>query len=310
MAASRQMSILEFAETFGVPESGLPPQCRSMIQHLDLRYRPLTSTRQAVIIDRISATIAAQALSVAGPDAKPRWEAGWEDILQRLATADDPVGATVPHYIREAEPLRLNGQYVMATDPSFHRNWYFAFLEWIIREYCQDAAVIYEFGCGSCVNLARMGQIFPGKRYVGLDWTQQAVAIADALGQRFDWNMRGRIFDFFHPDEALQIEEGSVVLTVGALEQTGPNWRPFLDWILRFRPTICVHIEPVAEWYDGTAFDQIARKFHMTRGYWTGFLEALHHLEAAGRAQILKQHRCRLGSLFIEGYSQIIWRPR
>ena len=80
--------------------------------------------------------------------------------------------------------------------------------------------------------------------------------------------------------------------------------------MLRFRPALCVHVEPIVEWYDArTPFDEAARAFHKARGYWEGFPWRLHLLDQAGRIEILKQKRSGFGSLYLEGYSQIVWRP-
>ena len=154
-----------------------------------------------------------------------------------------------------------------------------------------------------------MASLYPEKRYCGLDWAAASKEIVDAMARRYGWQMTGRVFDFFRPDPRLFIEPESVVFTLGALEQTGANWEPFLDYILQFKPALCVHIEPVVEWYSTSAPDSAAAALHHARGYWSGFFARLLALRAEGRAEILKMKRTGFGSQYIEGYSQIIWRP-
>ena len=121
--------------------------------------------------------------------------------------------------------------------------------------------------------------------------------------------MEGRLFNFFSPDPTLEIEAGAVVFTLGALEQTGQEYGAFFDYLLRFRPALCAHVEPIIEWYGTTPEDYAAARFHQERRYWTGFPAWLYVQADAGRVEIIKQWPTRFGSLYIEGYSLNVWRP-
>ena len=61
---------------------------------------------------------------------------------------------------------------------------------------------------------------------------------------------------------------------------------------------------------DQNSVDLAAIRFHEQRNYWRGFPKKLAELKEAGTIEILKQKRSYFGSLYIEGYSQFIWRPR
>ena len=123
--------------------------------------------------------------------------------------------------------------------------------------------------------------------------------------------MSGMVFDFFSPDESVTFDDNTLVLTIGALEQTSDRYVDFLNFLLERSPAICVHVEPIVEWYeDGNLVDYAAAKFHRHRKYWEGFSGRLSELEREGKVEIIKQKRSFFGSLFIEGYSQIIWRPK
>jgi hypothetical protein len=131
------------------------------------------------------------------------------------------------------------------------------------------------------------------------------------------FNVEGRLFDFFAPERMLEplkdnqvaLPPNSAVLTIGALEQTGLQWGPFLTWLLKQNPALCVHIEPVLEWYGDGLIDYTAIRAHKARNFWRGFPKALEFLKEQGRIEIIKQKRSYFGSLVLEGYSQIIWRP-
>jgi hypothetical protein len=71
-----------------------------------------------------------------------------------------------------------------------------------------------------------------------------------------------------------------------------------------------VTIEPIVEWYDADdPIDLAAIRFHTARNYWRGFPAKLAALERDGRVEVLARKRSYFGSLYIEGYSQLIWRP-
>lgn len=307
---SEQLGAVEFAKLFGTSVDALPAACLDLIRTYDFRYQRFSGRIEEQLLLDVLTAIDSGTFSTAGPEGKGRWDRGWAENLERLQATGGDLAALVPDYIRPLQAVRFDGQYVMPRDPQFELHWYEVFQAWLFETYFKDADTIYEFGCGSGINLAALAQMYPKKRYIGLDWAPASKGIVDALGARYGWTMEGRVFDFFHPDEGLEIERGALVFTLGALEQTGRRWRAFLDYLLRFEPSLCVNIEPVVEWYtDDTLVDYAAKQFHTTRRYWEGFPAYLHELEQTGRATILKQKRSRFGSLYIEGYSQIIWRP-
>lgn len=230
------------------------------------------------------------------------WEKGWQENLD-LYVKTGSFDALRPKYIREREPVRWQGQFWMPDDPDYEWHWYEGFFEQIARKWLTVADVIHEFGSGSGHNLAHLRKIFPGKFISGLDWSPSAVTIARKVAHN------GSHFDFINPDWGFNLEN-SVVLTVGAMEQTGRLWRPMLNYLLKRKPKRVVHIEPILDWYDAdNPVDQTAIEAHRARGFWEGYRDALLVLWAEGKIEVLHQERTGFGSLLIEGYSQLIWRP-
>lgn len=296
----------EFMALFGV--ESLPPECAAAIGRYDFRYAPISALDRERLLYEVLTAIDRGDFTLAGPAAKARWEKGWGENLERLKARE--AGALVPKYIRPNRPIRLFGEYVQPFDPDFELHWYDVFQEWLFRTYFKEAKIVYEFGCGSGINLERLATMYPDKRYVGLDWVQASADIANELGRQHGWDMEGRVFDFFWPDESLEIEEGAVVFTLASLEQTGAWWAPFLGHLLRFRPALCVFIEPIVEWYTNkTLVDYAAVRFHKARGYLEGLEPRLQQRKREGRVEILKAQRSNFGSLYLEGYSQLVWKP-
>lgn len=306
--ASRDLSEHDFAEMFG-EKGDLPAECLALIRRHDFRHRPLDEAERTSMLAEILERIRSGAFPPAGSERRSRWEAGWRENLDALRAGGGP-DALRPRYIRPRQPVRLRGAYVLPQADDFEMHWFDVFSEWLFRTHFRITPTIYEFGCGSGINLARLASMFSYKRYVGLDWAPASKEILDELARRHGWNMEGRVFDFFNPDPDMEIEDGSMVFTLGALEQTGTGWGPFLEHVLRFRPHLCIHVEPVVEWYGrGTPEDEAAALYHRERRYWEGFPARLRALEADGRIQIVKMLRSGFGSMYVEGYSQIMWRP-
>jgi hypothetical protein len=248
--------------------------------------------------------------SIAENEDKSRWDKGWGENLADLMNADGDPQALVPKYIRAGLPMRLRGEFIRPHAVDFELHWFRAFTTWYFRKFLTPFDHIFEFGSGSGINIARLSEMFPGKVLHGLDWSQPAVDIVEALRTLRGLKCQGHRFDFFYPDDSLDIPSSSAVLTIGAIEQIGTRWEAFLDFLLRKRPARVCHIEPVVEWYDPTnVVDYTAIKAHEVRNFLQGYSVRLRELERAGTIRILRAKRAFVGSLAMEGYSHLIWEP-
>ena len=309
--ACRALGLEDFALLFGVSVDSLPEYCRALIAAGDFRYRVLAGEERDQVLLEVLKQIDSGQFTTAGKEGKGRWEKGWAENLEDFRKSDRDLSKLVPKYIRPHQAVRLHQNYVMPLDPNFELKWYEIFQRWLFATYFKEAKVVYEFGCGSGINLAALAMLYPDKRYIGLDWAVASKEIVNEMAQAYGWNMQGQLFDFFHPDESVKIEEDSVVFTLGALEQTGRDHEAFLQYLLGMSPWLCVNIEPIVEWYDENLLvDYAAIRFHKARKYWEGFPARLQELEREGRVEILEMKRSYFGSLYLEGYSQTIWRPK
>jgi SAM-dependent methyltransferase len=306
-AFTERLGPAELTRLFGVGD--LSPELHDLIAAKDLRYRVLDGDEHEQVLRQVLATIDSDVLPAAGPERRARWERGWAENRDAFLQDRCDPAALVPRYYRSGRPLRLRRRYVRAASPSFELDWYDVFRRWLFRSYLADVEAVYEFGCGSGHNLAELARLFPGIRLVGLDWAQAACDLADDLGRAFGWQLTGRRFDFFASDPDLVLPPGTAVVTIGGLEQVGGHAAAFVDWVLERRPRICVHVEPVVEWYDpADVLDQAAIRFHERRNYGRGLSERVAALAAAGQVEILRAQRCFVGSMFHEN-SLLVWRP-
>lgn len=299
----------DFADLFGTKASQLPKECLTLIRTRDFRYTTLAGLNKektlAAVMRRID-----EDTKVAGKKRKSAWEKGWSENLINFVRKNYSLDELTPKYFRPDQPVRLYGEYALPKNPFFEKDWYDVFSTWLFKKYAAPYDHVYEFGCGSGHNLWRIAQLFPEKEVYGLDWAPASVKIANNLAKSYGWKISGKRFDFFSPDKNFKIKKNSVVFTLGALEQTGSHYEPFFQYLLESKPSLCVHVEPIVEWYDSANLvDFAAIRFHRNRGYWTGYPDLLKKYEAKKKLKILKMKRSYFGSLYVEGFSQLIWKP-
>ncbi len=310
MASTETLTVDDFADLFGTSVDELPPACVQLIKDGDWQYTTLgKDDRDSVVVDFMD-RLEKREFSIVIQGDKARWVRGWAENLDDFKKSKGTVEALAPKYIRQGVPMRLRGDFVREAAPGFELRWYKVFQEWLFTTYFGPYDTIFEFGCGSGINVARLAQMFPDKKIIGLDWAEPSCNIVEEMRRIHGWNVEGRLFDFFNPDASLEVPPNSAVLTVGALEQTGTAHPPFIDFLLAKRPELCVFVEPTYDWYDPSSLvDLLAIRAHELRNFWRGFQTRLDSLQALGQAEIIKRKRSFFGSLVLEGYSQTIWRP-
>jgi hypothetical protein len=306
----RSLTLDDFAALFGHDKRTLPPTCLDMIETGDWRYQPIEGEELDEIVRDFLERVRQKNFSIVVADDKTRWVKGWAENRDDFVASKGDLGALAPKYIRANQPVRLFRRFVRPVEAQFELKWYRVFQEWLFRTYLTDCSTIFEFGSGSGINVGLLAQMFPEKKIVGLDWAEPACDIVNNMHRLRGWNTEGRVFDFFKPDDSLDIPPDSIVFTVGALEQTSTRHGPFIDFLLAKRPKLCVFIEPIYDWYDpANLADHLAIRAHDVRNFWKGFPSRLQQLANDGKVEIIKQKRADFGSLVLEGYSQTIWRP-
>jgi hypothetical protein len=308
--SENSLTTQDFARLLGQPEQALPPACRDAIAQGDWRYDWIEDEALDELVGGLIDRIRRKDFSIAVPGDKTRWVKGWGENLDQFVATKGDLDALAPKYVRPNMPVRLFRRFAQPVEPNFELNWRRVYQQYLFRTYFADCERIYEFGCGSGGHVSVLAQIYPDKKIVGLDWAEPSCEIVNNMHRLRGWNTEGRLFDFYKPDYGIEIPADSVVMTFAALEQISDSFGPFLDFLLAKRPTLCVFVEPIYEWYDGANFiDHLAMRGHDIRNFLKGLPGALQRLQRDGQIEIIKQHRVEFGSLLHEAYSQIIWRP-
>jgi SAM-dependent methyltransferase len=312
-AMAENVNILDeagFARLLGTTADDIETQCGPLLRGYDFRYRILRDDALKDTVLKVIKTMDESPLSVSGRNRHQDWEKGWGENLQEFQKSKGDLDALVPKYMHKFPMKRLFADYIEPLDRDFEINFYKVYRHYLFKTYLAGYDPVFEFGCGTGYNLAIMARLFPEKSFWGLDWSENAVSIVDALAFSLGLErLRGRLFDYFSPDDSLEIPGNAAVITLNSLEQMGDDYGNFLDFLLRKSPPLCINSEPFVEMYDESdLLDYLAARYHRRRNYLRGYLPALKRLEADGIIEILKEQRVRLGNLFHDGYSLVIWR--
>ena len=118
-------------------------------------------------------------------------------------------------------------------------------------------------------------------------------------------------FDFFNPNNNVNIQDNSVVFTFAALEQIGDKHEKFVNFLIDKKPSICIHLEPITEVLDSNdKLQNLSIKYIQKRNYLSNFYSSLINLEKEQKIEIIDADRTTIGSYFIEGYSLIVWKTK
>lgn len=299
-----------FAELFGINAGDIRDTTRSLIQRHDFSYREIVGDEHDKLILDVLKRIDCDQQIIGAEERKEVWHKGWDANLQEFLSTDFALEALIPKFIRPGQPVRLKRSFVFPNNPDFELRFVEVIRSWIFEEFFARFDNVYEFGCGTGFNLVPLAQRFPDKKLFGSDFVQSSVDLVNSIAQHYKLNLSATLFDMISPNPDYRILPSSAVFTFGAIEQLASRFESFVGFLLKQKPALCLHIEPTVELYDDAhLIDFLGIKFHRKRGYTEGFLPMLQKLAAEGRAEVQRVKRLYFGSLFMEGYSLIVWRP-
>ncbi|MGV0949099.1 MAG: hypothetical protein ACOYB3_00195 [Azonexus sp.] len=288
---------------------------RAKIKGYAFEHRTATTEEHdKAVLDMIRA-VYHDDLSVAGPPRHQIWEQGWAENLAKFDRAKAGLEIAKPHYHSKYPIVRWKGDLYVPLSEGYEYNMLALIEDWVFDRWLREFKWIAEFGCGTGHNLFRMREVCPEARLVGLDWAGSAVQFINLqahAGAYGDPSMvHAEHFDYFNPNPSMYVPpNGAAFVTVASLEQTGREWRKWMEWALDAKPQMCIHIEPIEEVLEpDVLLDHLSLEYFTKRGYLTGFLRNLGQ-SYKHRVEILEVVRPRIGSKFIEGYTVVVWRPK
>jgi trans-aconitate methyltransferase len=250
-------------------------------------------------------------IEAAGPHRLDQWEKGWGENLTEFNTSNK-IDSLAPKYFSKYPIIRWRQNFISPRSSTMEQDGLKLIIQWLVEEYAKDCSSLYEFGCGTGSNLVWIRELMPDIELTGLDWARSSQEIIDLVSIRSsDAKLQSKNFDYFKPDFDVELKQNSAVLTVASLEQTGKNYSDFLEYLLAKRPKVVIHIEPMWDSLDpNNLLDYLSIRYMKKRNYLDGFREYIWSLSNDGKIEVKVDRRTYLGSLYIDGYSVLVWKPR
>jgi len=304
----KSLSVKDFEGAFG---EKLSTYVAEQISRYSFQYADFSPEEKEGLLIKIVETLLNPNLQQSGEHRLDQWESGWGENLELFLQNPENIDLIIPKYFNKYGAVRWRGQFIRPVSEKFECHSLAIIQDWLFDKYLRDVPAIYEFGCGTGHNLLRARKVNYKASLFGLDWAAASQHIIERIAEhKIDPNIQGKNFDYFNPDESFHLQQDSAIFTVASLEQVGPRWEKFIDYILNNRPKICIHIEPVEELLDpSNLIDYLSIEYFKKRNYLSGFLNGLRNLEKEGKVKIHSSQRTFIGSLFIEGYSVVVWSP-
>lgn len=304
----KRLQLSEFEAIFG---EKLSPYVADRIKQYSFEYDEFSDFERDELLNLIINTLLDPNTVKSGPHRKDNWESGWGENLDGISEDQANIESIIPKYFNKYGAIRWKGRFIKPLSEKFEYQSLGVILDWLFDKYFRDVDYIYEFGCGPAYNLLRARKVNKDAQLWGLDWANSSQGIIKKIVENgIDSHIKGHNFDYFNPDLNFSVKENSVVYTVASLEQVGDKWTKFIDYIIDKKPKLCIHVEPIAEMLDeDILIDNLSIRYFKKRGYLEGFLDGLKKLESEGKLKIHDTKRTHIGSLFIEGYSVVIWSP-
>ena len=306
----KNINLQTLADSFGSDISDVKNICHDKLNKIDTEYKVYSGIEREKLIVEILKLIDSDRQVIGASERTNVWNDGWNENLNLLKNNNYQLDSLLPKFIKKNRPMRFMGEYILPNEQNFEHEYFNIFRSWLFDKYFSDYDSIYDIGCGSSYNLVELCKKFPDKKIYGFDFVQSSVDIVNEISEYYKFNTEGKIFDITNPDRDISLDDNSLVFTAGVIEQVASKFEKFVEYLLEMKPKLVVHVEPIYELYDqDILFDYLAAKFHYKRGYTRGYLPKLFDLEKAGKIEIIKLKRLNFGSLLMEGFTCIAWKP-
>jgi hypothetical protein len=300
----------ELLKAFECPRSSRNDKALRWFENIDTSYTEATvELFQAYVLDVLK-RIESPYIRWNREENLRVFESGWRENLVEAREKGLSAETLKPRYFRPSNFFRYDNRLITPSNPDIEYDLFTVARHLIFSKYLGATEKICEVGCGSCQNLLMLSELFPGKKFLGLDWTSASSEIGAFLARERKVDVSVSVFDMMEPSRSgVTITPGSAIVTIHALEQIGTNHGKLLSFLLESRPALVVHYEPIVEFYDdGNLLDYLAILYGKKRNYLEGYLPALRRLENDGKIEVLEARRPYLGGIIHES-SLVVWRP-
>jgi hypothetical protein len=279
------------------------------INEYDIKAIELNEVEKENAIKGIVDFLLSEFVVYAGEHRFNDWDKGWGENLKDFEITRS-INSIIPKYFGKYPINRLNRKFVKSADNNYEVKMLSILQYWLFDKYFKQSSSIYEFGCGTGHNLLRVREVNQKAKLWGMDWAPSSQTLINGIANLIDPNLFSHNFDYYKPDLNFKLEENASVYTFASLEQTGDNYKHFINYLIENKPSLCVHIEPTSETLEeDNLLDYLSIKYFKKRNYLNGFINHLKELESQDLIKIIDVKRSFIGSYYIDGYSIIVWKP-
>lgn len=304
----KEIKFKDFIKSFGAHKDEFNLELRKYINNNDFFYKNIIGKEKLLIINSIDQKIKKKLFSKSGEKRLKDWNNGWKENYIEFKKKYR-VSALIPKYIHGDRPVRWKQKFIYPKKKFLEWRFSTVFRTWLFSKYFKDVENIFDFGAGTACHLELISRIFPKKKLYGFDWSPYTKKIIDLLRNKKKLNIFGNTFDFFNINKKLKIPLNTGVLTYGALEQVGAKHKKFIDYLIKNKPEICVHVECMENMYDkNNKIDKLGYRYHVQRRYLKNFIPFLKKKEKEKKIKIIKIKRLYFGSYYQEVYNYVIWK--
>lgn len=307
MNQNYKIKVKDFKQSLGEAKS-FDKDILLKIKKYSLTFKFLEKKKLPEIYSLIFKKINNKKTKIKGSNRLRDWENGWNENFQDLKKKKK-IKLLTPKWFKPL-PLRWEKNFVSPVSHFFEFKFKDIFLNWLFLKYFKKIDNIYEFGCGSGTSLILLRKIFPNKNLTGLDWSLASGKIINYLNEKKKYKISYQRFNFYDFNQKLKLPENLGVFTIGALEQTGKDYKKFTKYLIKNKVKICINVECMNEFYDDKKFylDKLAKIYHYKRGYLTDYLMYLKKLQSRSLIKIIKIKKQKLGSFYHEPYNYVVWK--
>jgi len=228
------------------------------------------------------------------------WENGWKQNYKNFKLYKKKKYLK-PAFVRNSSLIRIKGKYIKPVTNNFESKLFDIVRNATFLKFFKNVDNIYEFGCGTGHNLIGLQEIFPQKKYIGLDYAKFSQKILGLINSKYK-NITGVNFDIIKPSN-FKLYLNSGVFTCGALEQVGSKYINFFEYLRSNSPNVVINFETMHELYNNDNIsDYLSKEYLVKRNYLKNYLSFLRKKEKEGIIKILHCKRV-FGNQFHEGYS-------
>ncbi len=239
----------------------------------------------------------------------------WGVLLEKLKTVDNPTVADADRLSAEdSKPVAYYAEgNLYVADLRAVQDAYFEFIRGELQATLGQSGHLVELGAGYGALLFKLAAV-PGLQnlgYTAAEYTATGIACMDLLARDLNLKLETGYCDLNDLSlQAFNIPENSLFMTCWTMAYLKGFSRSTLNELIRQKPAVVVHIEPIFEhWSDDSLLHMLRRRYFQLNDYNQSMLSALKEYETEGLIEILEERPNLFGNNPLAPVSVIKWKP-